>query len=278
MLDLKDISLYYSNVYINQHVRNCIDVNKIVDELIAIGITNYQQLKDYVNNCNNQKEIEQLSLILKDVERKKERFIKNQKIFKIYSFPVHENIRLIKNDLVNNCSTLILNNPMSETRSCEYLDLKKQSIDYVKHAISHVDLSGKNTLCNISKMGNSYLDKIYSAIQLYDVQVLRQYEENIDKDVENIFLVNQMEKRKLVLEQYKEIVEYLLENSNYHTFVWGELTPRKQILMEKTLISKSKNALMRTENLVNIITNYTTLSELKSDIVKTKTLDRFIVR
>ena len=130
----------------------------------------------------------------------------------------------------------------------------------------------------MSKIANKDLDKIYSAIRLYDEQVLRQYKENIDSDEENIFLVNQMEKRNLVLEKYEEIIEYLLENSNNHSFVWGEFTPRKQVLMENTLVSKSKVASMIKDNLVNIITNYTTLSELKSDLVKSKTLDRFIIK
>lgn len=278
MLDLEDMSLYYSNIYTSAYIKNRLDVDEIINELIEIGITNYQQLKEYVDNCNNKKEIKELSLILNDAKRKIERYNEKGKPIRIYSSQIHENIRLIKNDLVNNCSTLILNNPISETRSCEYLDLKKQSVDYVKHAISHVDLSGKNSLCNMSWIGDKDLDKIYSAIRLYDEQVLRQYQENIDSDEENIFLVNQMEKRNLVLEQYEEIVEYLLENSNKHSFVWGEFTPRKQVLMENTLVSKSEVASMIKDNLVNIITNYTTLSELKSDLVKSKTLDRFIIK
>lgn len=277
MLELKDISLYKTEIFIDQYIKDHIYIDEIVNELITIGITNFQQLEDYINNCTNKEEKEELSFILKNVEQRKERYNKKGKKFQIYSLPIHEDIKLIKNDLINKCSGLILANPMIE-RPCEYVDFNKESIDFAKHSISHVNLLGKNAICNIPKMGNSYLDKIYSAIQLYDEQVLRQYKENKDNNEENIFMINQKEKRKIILRQYRGIVNYLLDNSNEHSFVWGNITPSQQILLEQTLKSKRQEALRRKENLVNIITNYTTLTELQEGIIKTKTIDRFIVK
>lgn len=277
MLNLKDISLYNSGIYISRNVKRKNDVSKIIEKLLSNGITDFQQLQDYINSFDDCVELEEILLIIEAVEKKRISYNQKRVNFKIYSIPVQENIRLIKNDVINNCSSLILANPMQE-RPLQYLELNKQNINFAKHAISHFSLSGKNALCNVATIGNTDLDKIYSAIKLYDEQVLRQYEENKDNEEENIFLINQKKKKEIVLQQYRAIVEYILDKSKDNTFIWGELTPRKQILMEETIKSKGKYPTMRKENLVNIITNYTTLSELGEGIVKTKTLDRFIVK
>lgn len=277
MLNLKDISLYNSDIYISSYVKRKNDVSKIIEKLLSDGITDYKQLQDYINSYDDCAELEEILLIIEDVEKKIVNYNQKRVDCKLYSIPVQENVRLIKNDVINNCSILILANPMKE-RPLQYLELNKKNINFAKHAISHFSLSGKNALCNVAKIGNTDLDKIYSAIKLYDEQVLRQYEENKDNDEDNIFLINQKKKKKIVLQQYRAIVDYILDNSKDHTFVWGELTPKKQIFLEQTLKSKSRDSLRRKENLVNIITNYTTLSELGEGIVKTKTLDRFIVK
>ena len=42
--------------------------------------------------------------------------------------------------------------------------------------------------------------------------------------------------------------------------------------------SKSDYLRVIRQNMINVISNYTTLTELKKGVVKTKILDRFIVR
>lgn len=118
--------------------------------------------------------------------------------------------------------------------------------------------------------------KIRDAINFYEKQVLRQAEDTKKRGV-NLFAINQKEKQLIVREELQRIVRYLIDNADI--CVWGELTPaqKTRLITAVTKYSGSDNQLLR-DRMIQIIANYTTLSELKEDVVKQKTLDRFIIK
>lgn len=75
----------------------------------------------------------------------------------------------------------------------------------------------------------------------------------------------------LVEESIKDIVEYLLDNTK-EELVWGELSD----LQRMRLSSASRNLNPIRKNLVRLIANYVTLTELQNGITNTNTLSRFI--
>ena len=71
------------------------------------------------------------------------------------------------------------------------------------------------------------------------------------------------------------VVLYLICNSN-DEFVWGSLSDiQKRMLCSCALKHNSRDKIVR-EHLIDIISNYTTLTELEKGVTKTRVLNRFI--
>ena len=85
------------------------------------------------------------------------------------------------------------------------------------------------------------------------------------------------EKDKIVCAQIENIVKYIVENAD--VCVWGELSDaqKKRLVTAVNTYSGYENQAIR-EKMIEVVSNYTTLSELKNDVVKQKTLDRFIIK
>lgn len=117
---------------------------------------------------------------------------------------------------------------------------------------------------------------VRDAINFYETQVLRQADETKKRGI-NLFELNKREKEFIVNRQIENIVKYLVENADL--CVWGELSSAQKSRLVTAVASNSgyENKVIR-KQIVEIITNYTTLSELKDDVVKQKTLDRFIIK
>ena len=118
--------------------------------------------------------------------------------------------------------------------------------------------------------------RLRDAINFYEEQVLRQAEETTRKKI-NLFELNQKEKYLIVRAEIKNIVKYLVENAD--VCVWGDFTPAQKVRLMNAVTTYRgyENQVLR-DRIINVIANYTTLSELKSDVVKEKTLDRFIIK
>ena len=119
------------------------------------------------------------------------------------------------------------------------------------------------------------IEDILKLISLYEEQVINQSLETDQRGI-NLFTFNQEKKQKIVLEVIYDVIEYFLENTE--EFIWGPLTEfqRQQLIDAKQKQSQDENSVFY--NLIHIITNYTTLSELNADFIKNKTLDKFIIK
>ena len=127
-------------------------------------------------------------------------------------------------------------------------------------------------------IGPSRIKKILPLITFYDEQVMRQYQEldNIHTLMHTfnqtpIFYLNKTAKQAIVEEEINDIIMYLLDNTK-EELIWGKLSDNQKKLLE----TATRNKNITREHLIQIITNYTTLSELEKGITKTKTLNRFI--
>lgn len=57
----------------------------------------------------------------------------------------------------------------------------------------------------------------------------------------------------------------------------GPLTEKQKLLFEKAIKGvKTREGIIARDNLIDVISNYTTLGELEEGIVRTRTINRFI--
>ena len=136
---------------------------------------------------------------------------------------------------------------------------------------------GKNAFVeNMTRFTDLDSIKLRDAINFYEDQVLRQAEETTKKKI-NLFEFNQKEKYLIVRDEIKNIVKYLVDNAD--ECVWGEFSSaQKSRLMNAVTTYRGYDNEVLRNRIINVIANYTTLSELKYGVVKQKTLDRFIIK
>lgn len=155
--------------------------------------------------------------------------------------------------------------------------LKPMSIEEIKYLASHLSqYHFDNSLSTRITFGIDTVKRVVECIKYYEEQVLRQAQETEERGI-NLFLLNKEEKDEIVESQYKEIIEYILDNAE--KCIWGNLPSSKKIQMLRTINAiRGYGILEDRRRLVNAISNYTTLGELKQGVVKKRTLDRFIVK
>lgn len=181
----------------------------------------------------------------------------------------------------NMCDILICKSPAIST-SGKFGALKDITIGEAKSLLSKVVAHDKSsTGCNafaekIRRFGNIEAECVRDAINFYEQQVLRQAIETKKRGI-NLFTLDKTQKQFIVRDQIKEIVKYLVDNAD--VCVWGEFTTAQKNRLINAVKSGSgyENQVIR-QRIIEIISNYTTLNELESDVVKQKTLDRFIVK
>ena len=188
----------------------------------------------------------------------------------------------------NRGKVLLTSNPLSLNRGID--SLRKLSIAEIKQRLSHIDRrSLKNELHGLSSIGPKKIEGVVSAIEFYDEQVLRQFLETEQRDI-NLFFINKPEKREIVESQAREIAEYIVDSAD--KCIWGSLSDlQKRAIMQLSLTERSKKI---QDSFINTISNYTTLGELENGILseqeiptviggvikreRKKPIDRFIVR
>ena len=100
---------------------------------------------------------------------------------------------------------------------------------------------------------------IVEAVNMYSDQVERQAE--LAKKRVNYFTFQQSAKKEIVEEEYDDIIEYLLTNTD--EFVWGELSDFQKSIIEGSMKNKKQIDRLVRGRMVNIVTNYTTKPELE---------------
>lgn len=175
---------------------------------------------------------------------------------------------------------LIFNNPLTAT-SIKNIRLGKLNIYQIKRLLKYAVYNKnsrefQNALAfKIKNFTKDDIKRVLVALDFYEQQIVRLMSENIvDK---NLFFSNQSKREMLVQEQLREIVEYILDNAN--ETVWGNISNSQRKLLLSFFSSRGGRISENTKNnFIQEIVDYTTLSELESGIVKTKTIDRFIVK
>ena len=160
---------------------------------------------------------------------------------------------------------LILSNPTQDLADgTRFLYLRKMPIIKMKFLMQHTDSRGNNLFLKIPRVGEYNIEFVLKMIQMYEEQIIRQSKETEVRDI-NLFHFQYDEKRKIVEENLWDIVSYLIDNTS-EEFIWGKLTePQKKLLISSVVNEKQRDRLIRGQ-LTEIITNYTTLSELESGI------------
>ena len=249
----------------NQQEKEMLIRNKILD---------YQKLKEWIELHPDLK-TSGLNGILMSTEWELAKDNKTTKNLLIYTTKGYSDDALEYTDEHTMSSQLLLYNPIF-LQITDYNLIKKLSIHELKHYLSHTNERGSNLFMAYSK--NRYQNKIediLKLISLYEEQVINQSLETDQRGI-NLFTFNQEKKQKIVLEVIYDVIEYFLENTE--EFIWGPLTEfqRQQLIDAKQKQSQDENSVFY--NLIHIITNYTTLSELNADFIKNKTLDKFIIK
>lgn len=148
------------------------------------------------------------------------------------------------------------------------------NVSQIKNLFYYQNRSSKPLILKAAKIGAKNLQAIINAIKFFDAQIVRQNDE-AHIDGADLFHLNYEGKRVIVLEEIESYIDYLEENAK--NCVWGPNTETKIRFMREAFRRQNEAAIRNRERLINTFTNYLTLSELESGVVKNKTLERFIV-
>lgn len=119
---------------------------------------------------------------------------------------------------------------------------------------------------------------VENSIKFYDEQIERQalYYNPFIHNESDIFYLYQDSKKELVEDQLKEIVEYLTDIAN--KCIWGNLSDFEKKKFIDLAYKNTRVSNERREKFINTISNYVTIDEAKQGLVKTKAIDRFIIK
>lgn len=215
---------------------------------------------------------------LQGVKIRLDKLNSKDKDFKIFEFGNFEDYFPSRTDVEITGEKLLVFNPL--VLSCNALSRKLEDYDIasIKHMLSHVDSKGNNSVTKLRGIGGNSARKIYEAVEFYDAQIERQRREASDENV-NLFWLNADEKNDaLVLggEPIEESFEYIAKNAE--VMVWGYLTPKQKQKILEIIKSDSRYEKVIYNKLFEVIANYVTLEEAQKGLIKTKAINRFIVR
>lgn len=282
MIKLKHVSTEIIFDYVKRYKEENLTLKTIYDLFVKYDIQDYQKLKDLLNE--HKEEFKSVSNVLREELYKVELRLKykneNDIEPEIFTFSTYKDsnvdIETLKlTDKSNNGDVLLYCCPT--TRGGTRINqLKTMSIEEIKNLASHLtQYSLDNALSLKNCFGIDTVKRVVDVIKYYDEQVLRQAQETDEKDI-NLFLLNKEAKDEIVESQYKEIIEYLLDNAEQ--CIWGNLPPSKKADFLRTINPVRGTGIEYRKRLVNAISNYTTLSELEQGLIKKRTIDRFIVK
>jgi len=282
MIKLEDISIKPLVSYAQDMGR----VNEMWQYLYKLlyDVSDYQKLKELLDSNSSDLQYESVLKYLRDELEMVERNIKNANVegrcLEIFKFDnevsmIDKNTLQITDD-ENTGVSLLYCSPMQRCGG-KITRLNRLSVSEIKHMIGHVDnVYLKNMFLSMRGIGMETVRKLADSVKFYNKQLLRQSMETEERGI-NLFTFNKRLKDEIVESEIKEIVEYLVDNAK--ECVWGELsdTQKKHMVMASLsykgcYVQKDKKAL------IDMVSDYTTLSELEQGVVRKRTLDRFIVR
>lgn len=281
MIKLEHVSTELIFNHAKEYKEEDLKLKIIYDLFVKYDIQDYQRLKDLLNE--HKEEFESVFYGLYDELYKVELRLKNKNEIgiepEIFAFPIYQNSNMDNEtlkltDKLNNGNVLLYCCPTIRG-GAKINKLKTMSIEEIKSLASHLSQYRlDNALC-LSCFGIDTVKRIVNIVNFYEEQVLRQAQETEERDI-NLFLLNKEAKDEIVESQFKEIIEYLLDNAEQ--CIWGNLPPSKKIQLLRTIKTVRGAGIEDRRRLVNAISNYTTLGELEQGVVKNKTLNRFIVK
>lgn len=269
-----------------------LNLKKIIEKY---EIRNFQDLKDFAsskNDLDTDTYLETMSLL-----RKADKTLVNLNngifLVKVYNWLDNENDVLnnliIKTDKEVLASFLpcILTSPSG---SIKQASLRKVNIYDLKYLSSKITYDGKNALIKlIYGIGQKNIAKIEDKINFYNEQLQRVFKENPDIK-ENLFFLHQEEKKEIIKDNFKDIIRQLFSLGD--KFIFGKVANGPSFAESLIKLYNyykdydynvykhiNKNDLYNYRciliPLIELITNYTTLEELKSGSI-TNVLKRFV--
>lgn len=279
MIRLKDVSTRNLTHYAYGWPITDEEDKPIIEFLTKHNITNYKELESVLDLLirNDIKENEFLILerLTKELmnaknkvleanekERQAEIFTFNTpQIFGIDDKTIH------MTDSNNKCSVLPYTHPYA--RGAVLNTLKCLSIEETKNLLSKYYICGnslKNAITSKRNFGNNRAKKVAKLINFYDEQIVRQRLSHNNANNCNLFTLDQNTKKLILLEQLRDIVEYLFDTTE--ECIFGELNPTSKSKIASAAISTNGEENERTRtNLISMLANYTTLEELDKGIL-----------
>lgn len=170
---------------------------------------------------------------------------------------------------------ILIKNPVNARNTKSQLDWC--TISFAKDLMGKITIDGKNALAEVLKnVGPTKINKIADNISLYDEQIRHIIKETPESFTGNLFFKDWNPKNQIISTEIKDIVLYLVNNGEY--FMWGQMTDKaKKAFLQAVLNPKSERNVIR-QNIITLLTNYTTLSEVENGLTRTRAIDKFIIR
>ena len=259
----------------NVHKNRVIDETTSKDILYIIEINNATSIEDIIKlryqypqlnwNDTSEKLIEIANEIYNNNHQKNIKYINKNP--KIYTFEPYKDKRLNETDKLVKGSELIMNPTTWENGSiCKISWL---TIKEIKEYLAHTDEYGKNYLeYKIrSRRGvvNNQIEWILHVLAVYENQVIAQ-SKLTDKENIDLFHYHTKEKKDIIKNKYKDIINYLLDKNEY--LEWGTLTDAQKKKLISTIINNRREDKEIKERVTTLIANYTILPELEKITTK----------
>jgi len=253
--------------------------------LVKYNITNYGQLKEYIESGLLEFQLDCFKKTLLEVEVALIEACRNGNepvLFPTEDYQGYDIDREVLDitDKGTNGSALLYGNILAKG-TCQRNALRSYSMYELKQMLNNVVVTsckvrGENALVhNLREFGNESAMKVCDAINFYERQVIRQASEyKWCRDV-NLFGIDKDLKTEAAKEQIDEVMMYLLDNAT--ECVWGPFTEKQKKLLDKAVRgSINYESQIAYDNIVDTISNYTTLGELEEGLVRTRVINRFI--
>ena len=242
-------------------------------EFLKNGITNYQKLEQFFLSHPEWKDTILERHLIKAKRRINDGGFKSDGV--IYDIPLYSDDSLVYTDELVTGDILMLNNPWSTNRGFTN-SLTNISIAEIKHRLTHLNLYLKNYFEAYPPMNATRARKVRAALYLYNAQIERQALETDQRDI-NLFTYMAEEKRNLIKHEIRDIISWLVENTE-EAFVWGELTEPQKDKYLSALVNDFMPDVFLRDNLIEYISNYVTYSEAKNGLTNGDSLKRFILK
>jgi len=248
--------------------------------LLTELLNRIEQDQDSFVECLNQYSVEDISKLKKILENYS---MQESLVYRVNNYAGSEFNRYILDfvDKHNSCIDLILRGPTILVSPKKEIVLQDISIYEAKKLISEVvvdKFSSKKENALIARLpyfGPKDAQIFRDAINFYEEQVLRQAQETTCLD-QNLFVLNRDKKSGIILDNYSEIVDYFIDTAD--VCVWGNLGKSHKLKLNYSKRAKTEETLRIRDKFIRMLADYTTLSELEKGPIKSKVLDRFIIK